>query len=218
MNQTQENRIVYSTLGVFGLVMVWLAVTTKGTGDWGDAIYHYLFAKYAFIHPENFLNHWAKPVFVLFAAPIAQGGFVAMKLFNVALLLGSTWLAWRLGKALDISNSWLVIFPMMTAPMNISHVLSGLTEPLFAFWLMSGIYLFVKKKPFFAVLLLSFLPFVRSEGLIVFCVLAIYLILKRWWYLLPLLAIGHIVYSLVGYFYYQDFLWVFNKMPYATIE
>lgn len=218
MTQQQEHRLVYSILGLFAIVMIYLAIMTEGTGDWGDAIYHYLFAKYAFIHPENFLNHWAKPVFVLFAAPVAQGGFVAMKLFNVALLLGSTYLAWRLGKALAIPNSWLVIFPMMTAPMNISHVLSGLTEPMFACWLMLGIYLFVKKKPFLAVLLLSFLPFVRSEGLIVFCVLAIYLLLKRWWYLLPLLATGHVVYSLVGYFYYQDFLWVFNKMPYATVE
>ena len=218
MNQKQEQILVYSVLGIFTVVMVWLAITTNGTGDWGDAIAHYLFSKYAFAHPENFLNHWAKPVFVLFTAPIAQGGFVAMKLFNVAMLVISAYLAWRVGTLLSVSHSWLVIFPMMAAPMNISHTLSGLTEPMFACWLMLGLYWLIREKPFWAVLWLSFLPFVRSEGLIVFCVLVIYLLLKKWWRYLPLLATGHIVYSLIGYFYYKDFLWVFTKMPYATIE
>ncbi len=218
LEKKKENLLVAISLFLFTMTMIWLAFTTKGTGDWGDAIYHYLFSRFAFAHPENFLNHWAKPVFVLLTAPVAQGGFIAMKVFNVALLVGSSWFAWRVGKLLAVPNAWLVVFPLMTAPMNISHTLSGLTEPMFAFWLIVGIYWFVKEKPFSAVLWLSFLPFVRSEGLIVFCVVLIYLVLKNWWKYIPVLAVGHLVYSLVGYFYYQDFLWVFTKMPYATVK
>lgn len=218
LNQKQERKLVYIALAVFALVMIVLAITTDGTGDWGDAISHYFYSRYAFAYPEHFLNHWAKPLFVLFTAPIAQGGFLAMKLFNVALLVTNTYLAWRVGCALHIPNAWLAIFPMMTAPMNISHTLSGLTEPMFAFWLILGILWYLEKRESQAVLWLSFLPFVRSEGLIIFCVLVIFLALKKQWRLIPLLAVGHLVYSVVGYPYYQDFLWVFNKMSYATVN
>ena len=196
--------------------MVALAFFANGTGDEGDSISHYLYSRFAFEHPENFLNHWAKPVFVLLTAPIAQGGFTALKIFNIGLLLCSIWLMYKVGLDLKIPNVWIAVFVMIFAPMNISLTLSGLTEPLFAFWLMFGVYLFVKEKPIPAILWLSFLPFVRSEGLIVFCVLGIYILIKKYWHLLPLLSVGHIVYSIVGYFYYGDFLWIFNKMSYAT--
>jgi len=218
LSTKQEKLLVAITLVLFCITMVWLACTTEGTGDWGDAIYHYLFSRFAFAHPENFLNHWAKPIFVLFTAPFAQGGFISMKVFNILMLVGSTWLAWRVGVLLNIPNSWLVLFPLMTSPMNISHTLSGLTEPMFALWLMVGIFWLIKEKPLLAVLWLSFLPFVRSEGLIIFCVLVIYLALKKWWKYIPLLAVGHIIYSAIGYFHYGDFLWVFNKMTYATLD
>ena len=196
--------------------MVILAFVANGTGDEGDSISHYLHSRFAFEHPENFLNHWAKPVFVLLTAPIAQGGFTAMKLFNIVLIIISTILMVKVGRQLNIQNVWIAVFAMIFAPMNISLTLSGLTEPLFACWMMFGIYLLIKEKPIPAILWLSFLPFVRSEGLIIFCVLTIYILLKKYWYLLPLLTFGHIVYGVVGYFYYGDFWWIFNKMSYAT--
>ena len=218
MNWITEKAFVYTSLFIIAIVMMYIAFTANGTGDWADAIYHYLYARYAFQHPENFLNHWAKPVYVLFTAPIAQGGFTAIKLFNIGMVIGGIWLAWQVGKQLLIDRAWLVIPLIMTAPMTSYQSLSGLTEPMFACWMMVGIYGLVKDKNGLALLWLSFLPFVRSEGLIVFCVLVLYLIIKRKWYLLPFLAVGHIVYGVIGYFYYGDFLWIFNKMPYATLN
>ena len=218
MYKSKEQYFVYGSLLIILLVMAYLAVTANGTGDWGDAIYHYLYSRYAFQHPENFLNHWAKPVYVLFTAPIAQGGFTAVKFFNIGMLLSSIWLAWQVGKHLEIDRSWLVVLLMATAPMTGYQTLSGLTEPMFACWMMLGIFGLVKEKYIVALLWLSFLPFVRSEGLIVFCVLFLYLLIKRKWYLLPLLTVGHIIYGIIGYFYYGDFLWIFNKMSYATLD
>jgi len=193
-----------------------LAFVANGTGDEGDSISHFLYSRYAFDHPENFLNHWAKPVYVLLTAPVAQGGFIAMKLFNVVLIITSIILMVKVGRILKIRNVWLAVFAMITAPMNIYLTLSGLTEPLFACWMMFGIYLLVKDKFIPAILWISFLPFIRAEGLIVFCVLGIYLLLKKYWYLIPVLSFGHLVYGVVGYFYYGDFWWIFNKSPYAT--
>jgi len=218
MNQVTEKTFLYTFLFIITLVMTWLAFNTNGTGDWGDAIFHYLFSRYAFEHPENFLNHWAKPVFVFFTAPIAQSGFIALKLFNIAMLISSIWITWLVAKELKIRNAWFIVFSIMAAPMSSYLTLSGLTEPMFAFWLIVGIYALVKEHFILGVLWLSFLPFVRSEGLIVFCVLVLYLLIKKKWFLLPLLAVGHVIYGIAGHFYYEDFWWIFNKMSYATLD
>jgi hypothetical protein len=102
--------------------------------------------------------------------------------------------------------------------MHISLILSGLTEPLFAFVLLLGIYWLLHEKYFSALLLLSFLPFVRSEGLVICCVLFVYLLIKEKYDLIPLLGVGHVVYSLLGYVVHKDLLWVFNKMSYAVLD
>jgi hypothetical protein len=65
-------------------------------------------------------------------------------------------------------------------------------------------------------ILLSFLPFVRPEGLLMLGVVALYLIIESQYRYLPLLFTGHLVYGLLGYVYYKDIFWVFNKMTYAT--
>jgi hypothetical protein len=44
----------------------------------------------------------------------------------------------------------------------------------------------------------------------------IFLLLKRKWKFIPVLLAGHLLYSLIGWFYYRDFLWVFNTLSYAV--
>ena len=43
-------------------ISVLMAFITRGTYDSGDSIKHYLFARYAFEHPLNLLESWAKPL------------------------------------------------------------------------------------------------------------------------------------------------------------
>lgn len=198
--------------------MVDLAFSWPGTADDADAVFHFLYAQSAFDHPEHFLNHWAKPVFVLFTAPIAQFGMIGLKLYNILMLLGTMFLTWKVGRNLGIQKAWIAALVVATAPMSIYNTLSGLTEPMFAFWLMVGVWLFLKRKWWPAIIWMSFLPFVRSEGLIIFCVLAIYLVAMRKWWMVPFLMTGHVVYGAIGYFLYEDFLWVFRKMSYATLN
>ncbi len=62
------------------LILCIVAITANGTADEGDSVNHYLYSRYAFAHPENFFNHWAKPIFVMITAPVAYFGFTAMKL------------------------------------------------------------------------------------------------------------------------------------------
>ena len=66
--------------------------------------------------------------------------------------------------------------------------------------------------------MLSFLPFIRSEGLVILGIITIYLLYNKQWRLLPLLAIGHLVYAVAGYPEYHSFWWVFSKIPYGTLS
>jgi hypothetical protein len=201
------------------LILLYIAMNFNGTGDDGDSVQHYLFSRWAFAHPENFYVQWAKPMYVFLTAPIAQFGFTAIKIFNVFIFAATQLLAYATAKKLDIQNTWLVPLFMALAPMQLYLIPSGLTELLWAFWFMLSVYLAVNERFIAATLVMSFLPFVRSEGLIIFCLYAPYLVFKRQFKVLPLLAVGHLVYMFLGAKHYDgDLFWVFSKMSYATLD
>lgn len=199
---------------VLGLLTIFFF---DGTGDAGDSVMHYLLARYAPRHPELFFNHWAKPVYVLLVSPFAQLGLNGVKLFNLLALMLTIIFTYLSARILKISNSNIVPVFIIFAPYVFAQTFSGLTEPLFALFLVVGIYLVLKDKPMPAAIVISFLPFVRSEGLIIIGVFALYFIFKKNWSNLLWLLCGHVCYSLAGYFVNHDLLWVFRKIPYASL-
>jgi len=209
-------------LNYFILVYFILAFFTiyffQGTGDTGDSVHHYLFAKYAPVHPELFFNHWAKPLFVLLASPFAQFGFVGVKVFNVLITGASMYFTVRSAQNLQLKNSLLVFLIVLFSPLCYTLTFSGLTEPLFAFFIGLSFFLITKNKFITASVLISFLPFIRSEGLIIIGVLALFFLYKKQWKSLLLLSFGHIFYSIAGWPVTNDLLWVFNKIPYAQLS
>jgi glycosyltransferase involved in cell wall biosynthesis len=214
----QKNTPAYLLIGIFFVAMLLLAFLAKGTADEGDSVMHYLYARHAFQYPEHFFYHWAKPLYVLIAAPFAQAGFMGVKLMNILASTLALWLAWKTALHLQIRNAWFTILAMMLSPMLAIITLSGLTEPLFALVLIAGIYALMLKRHITGTLLLSFIPFIRSEGLIILCVVFLYFIVKKLYRYIPLLAAGHLVYAVAGYPIHKDFLWIFNKMSYATLS
>ncbi len=219
INDFLEKYAAYAIIAVGTLIMLYIAIAFEGTGDDGDSIQHYMFARWAFEHHNNFFEQWAKPIFVLIAAPIAQLGFGAMKLFNVFVLAATQLFSYWTAKKLGLKNAWLVPFFIAIAPMSIYLTPSGLTEPFWALWFIVSIYLAVNQRLVAATLLLSFLPFVRSEGLIILCVFAPYLFFKKRYELIPLLLFGHIVYMIAGAGAHDgDYFWVFKNMSYATLN
>ncbi|MBU6342912.1 MAG: hypothetical protein KGS48_15570 [Bacteroidetes bacterium] len=200
------------------VVLCLMALFFNGTCDEGDSTEHYLFAHYAFLHPENFVNHWAKPVYMWFAAPAAQFGFAGIKLLNVTYLSLHLAFLVKIARRFETGNYWILPVLGVLAPMNLTHTLSGLTEPTFAFWITGGIALLVYDRKFWGYLVLSFLPMIRPEGLIIFCVLGVYMAFARDLKYLPLLAVGHLVVGLTGYWKYHDVLWTITGTPYATFQ
>jgi len=213
----QENKLLIPLLGIWFITICLIAIYTNGTGGSGDSVQHYLFSKYAFKHPALFLHHWAKPLFVLLSAPFAQFGFVGMKIFNCLIAVLTGYFTYQSSKLLKLKHPFLALLFLFFAPLYFTLIFSGLTEPLFALLLILPIYLTLRDKAMLSAIIISFLPFVRSEGLIIVAVFACYFFIKQKYKVLPWLVSGHLFYGLVGFIYYKDLLWVVNKIPYASL-
>ena len=213
-----KNNFIYIILLFYVIIAALTIIFFDGTGDAGDSIQHYLFAKFAPKHPELYFDHWAKPVFVLLASPFAQFGFTGIKIFNAIISLFTILFTFKSSRELNLKNAIASTVLLIFSPLFYILTFSGLTEPLFALFISVWLYAVLKKNYLTASLIISFLPFVRSEGLIIICVFATYLLLIRAWRYLPYLLSGHLLYSIAGYFIYGDFLWVFNKIPYLGIN
>jgi hypothetical protein len=93
-----QNKAAWSIILGSMLFLGYIALRFEGTGDDGDSVLHYLFARWAYVHPEHHFQQWAKPIFVLLAAPVAQFGFQAFKIMNVMLFGASQFFAFAVAK------------------------------------------------------------------------------------------------------------------------
>jgi hypothetical protein len=205
-------------LVLFFALLVCLAFAFEGTGGEGDSVHHFLYAKYAFLHPELFFKHWAKPVWVILMAPVAQFGFTAIKVAGAACLVGSLYFGLLIARKIGMKPEILSVVTAISMPFVYFLSLSGLTEPLFALWMMVGIWLYFEERDLAATAWISFLPLVRSEGLIIFCVVVIYLALRRKWLAFLLLPLGHLVIGILGYPVHKNISWVIKEIPYTHMD
>lgn len=214
-NKTHSFVVVFLLLMVAGCVTNIILFDTVGRE--ADSINHYLYSKYAFEHPANFFDHWAKPLFVVLTAPFAQFGVNGLQFFNVLVFSLSGYFAFRVGQKLGFKWALFVPVIMFCFPLVIADVFGGLTEYLFGLILIIAVDLVLRSKLIAAVILVSFLPMVRSEGLVMLCVMAVFLMVTGNWKKVPLLLVGQIVFNLIGAVHYGDLLWTFTKIPYASL-
>lgn len=213
-----KNIKIHLFIFVYAIICSIILCYYNGTGDSGDSIYHYLFAKYAPIHPTLFFNHWAKPLYVLIFSPFAHFGFIGVKVLNIIISIAIIFFTYKIIQILKINNPIIGTLILICSPLYFVLTFSGLTEYLFALFICIGFYSLLLNNITFSITIISFLPFIRSEGLIIIGVFAFYLFLKKQWKFIPLLLFGHVIYSIAGYFVHKDFLWVFNQIPYARLS
>lgn len=218
MPMAKERRLMVLFIAASAIFLVTLAVFCNGTGDSGDSVMHYQYARYAFAHHNNFFNTWAKPLFVLLAAPFAQMGFAGIKIFNVVNTVIAMVTAYLIAKRLNVNDSWLVPVLLLLAPMSFGLSLSGLTEPLFAAILTAGLCCLFYDLTIPGLILLSFLPFVRSEGMFLLLPVAAYLIAQKKYAGVLWLWVGQLIYAVIGYSCFHSLLWFYMNNPYSLVS
>jgi hypothetical protein len=218
MHNKKKDFLVFGMIGLYFIITIIISFSYQGTGDSGDSITHYTFSRHAFDIPAYFFHHWAKPLFVLVTAPFAMLGFVGMKIFNSIVASLTILITYLVARKMGKETPWMILILMIFAPENFTITFSGHTEPLSALMLALALLLILNKKPVAAAILVSFLPFARSEGLIFMGVFLVYFIIKKQYRIIPFLLTGNLIYAFAGYFVYHDLLWAFTKLPYAHID
>lgn len=201
-------------LAAIAILLAWLALKTERFAGGGDTITHYLFSRFSWKYPHLLLDHWGKPVFTLVSSPFAQFGLTGVVMMNILLGVGSAWLAWRIARFMNLANAWLIPLLLCFTPVYTETVLSGLTEVMFGFFLILPAFLFLKEKFIAGAILVSFSLLVRTEGVFLIPLYGLYLLGVRRYRALPFLLTGFVIYSIVGWFYFGDFLWLITHMPY----
>ena len=186
-----------------------------GTGDHGDSVQHFLIAKNSWKNPSLFFDHWGKPLFTLLASPFAQFDWLGMKLFNLLLFCGSLWFVHRMSDKTG-GNPVLGQILLIGCPLLFPQIFSGLTEFLFAFILLWALWMCFRDGFLQGAILLSFLPFVRSEGWIMIILSIPFFLLLKKWKQLPWLLLGTVTYSIIGWPVTGNPLWVFTQTPYVN--
>ncbi|MGL4597293.1 MAG: hypothetical protein ACRCYO_07195, partial [Bacteroidia bacterium] len=149
---------------VLFLLLMYFNLAAEGVYDTGDGVLHYMIAQAAIEDPSLLLDHWNKPVYTLLTCLPAQFGYAGVVAFNICCLLASGFFAWKIAAHWKWREAPLAAVLTVFAPLAFVVSLSGLTEPLFGLVLIAGLYSVVKGHFKTAAILLSFLPFVRSEG------------------------------------------------------
>lgn len=200
------------------LLSVSFSFITRNTYDTGDSLMHYFIAQSVPAHPGNLLHAWGKPFYTLLATGPAQLGWQALLLWQCGLVAASAWLSYGVARRLGLPYAELAILFCYAAPDYFRVQFSGLTEPLFGLVLVASVYLAMAGRLGWSVGLVSWLPFVRSEGFILLGIWAVYLLWQRQWRLLPGLGLGYAVYSAIGAVVLGEPGWVFGRNPYPTIS
>lgn len=210
-----EKQLLYIFLISIVLLQVVFIFLNETTLGGTDNVTHFQTARYAFKYPQLFLDHWGKPVYTTFSAPFAFFGFRMAQFFNVIIAVLTLLLVYKISKYLYPSGAVFTVVFTAFAPIYFLLMTTCLTEVLFSFVLVVSVYLFIKNRFVFSAIVLSFIPFVRNEGLILFPIFALAFILKRSYLSVLFLSTGAIFYSIIGYFAFGDILWIINKFPHS---
>jgi len=214
MNEKAEKIIAYALTIALLLLFSILAITSTAIFEGADNIAHYHVSHFAFKHPELFLYHWGKPLFNILSSPFAQAGFTGIKLFNVITGIATAYFAYRYLRSQKVEMSLAVMPFVVFVPMYFMMMQSGLTEVLCSFIFIASAFCFVDKRYILSAIIMSFVPLSRTEGVIVLPIYGVAYLWFRQYKAIPFLLTGSILFSIIGWFQYNDIFWMITQNPY----
>ena len=201
-------------LAVSAILLGYVALFSEVHYEGSESLYHYFHSKALFSHPEVAVNHWGKPLFIALSSPFSLFGDKGVMIFNCIIMLLSAIVVFKFCKKIGIKYAFPVAIFTLFTPVYFKFSQSCLTEPLFGFVAIFGAYLVVIKKYNWSAIVISFLLFARSEGMIFIPIYAFVLVLKKQYKSIPLLGVGFLFYGMIGKFVGKDPLWYYYDYPY----
>lgn len=199
------------------LGFLWLLIRAASDGvlEMGDGVNHYMIARYAWKHPELFLDLWGKPLFTILAGPFAQLGHVGVAAFNAVVASATALVAVRaLRRAGGVAQ---IAFPVLVllAPQYVLMVIAGMTEPLFGLVTVLTLLFLLNERYIIAAIVASLSPFARPEYIAFLPCVMLWLAMQRQWKALPWCLLGFAVYAVLATITKGEPLWFWTGDPYS---
>jgi len=210
----KELALVLSLLAIFFLAFVVIIFNTENSFGGGDPFSHFKLAYWGWKYPRLLFDSWGKPVYTILVSPFAQMGMNFARMYNVLMGLLTAFFAWKLVRELKLNNAWLVVLLVLFAPIYFSLMFAALTEVTFSMLLILSLLLFFQRKYIWSAVVISFLPLVRTESVVLLPLFLLAFGLKKQWKVLPFFTVGFFLISWLGRSFYHSFWWLITEMPY----
>lgn len=199
----------------FLFVTASLAILSLGSHGGEDDVSHYRIARLAFANPELFLDLWGKPLFTIPASIFARFGYNGVKVMNVLISALTLYVTYRTSKLFNLRYPWAAVIVTGCAPIYLALSYSSMTEILFSLIAVTSVWALMRGRYVVMVLLLSFIPFARSEGFVLWLPVIVALVLEKKKRLIPLFATGFVFFSIAGASFFKDIFWIIHRFPYG---
>lgn len=129
-----------------------------------DGGQHFLFARWAWTHPELFVGVWSRPLFTTLYAFPALLSFRAARLLTVLICVLISWQTWRLATELKLPRAPFSIPLLWLQPSFLLFSADTMTEPIFALCYVIALRLHHQGRVKAGLLVASLLILARPEG------------------------------------------------------
>ena len=146
--------------GLAGSLLLWLFLDSCQQ----DGGLHYLFARWAWKHPEILVGVWARPLYTTLYAIPALAGYQATRGFSVLICLIIAWQTYQIARDLGLSRPALAIPLVWLQPSFFLFAADNMTEPVFALVYVIALRLHLRGRLVAGMIVASLTILARPEG------------------------------------------------------
>lgn len=129
-----------------------------------DGGQHFLFARWAWTHPDLFVGVWARPLFTTLYAFPSAANYQTARIFTLLICLAIGWQTWRLADEFNLLRAPLSIALLFLQPSFFLFCADTMTEPIFALVFVIALRLHHQGKTVAGMIVASLMILARPEG------------------------------------------------------
>jgi hypothetical protein len=145
-----------------------------------DAALHFLYSRWAWRHPEMFVDVWCRPLFTFLYAFPALIGYQTARLLTLAISVIVAWQTWELARELRLARAPLAIAFVWLQPSFFLFAAETMTEPVFALLYVIALRLLYRGWERTSMIVASLLILARPEGFFLGALWAAWILQQRW--------------------------------------